>query len=505
MARKSKQKWEYGDFQTPSALAREAVSILAKEHLQPKSILEPTCGKGSFLLAAATEFPHAEALLGLDLNPDYLAEANHSLTTLGGKATLIAADFFSMDWSHLVDNLREPILILGNPPWVTSSDLATLKSRNIPAKSNFQKHKGYEAKTGKSNFDISESMLLKNLEWLRHKSGVIAVLCKTAVARKILLHAWKTAYPTRSAKIFRIDAQKYFGASVDACFFIIDASSDGESKKCEVYDTLSDSEPASVIGFHDDIVLADVSRYERWRHLKGTDGSYIWRSGIKHDCSKVMELEKDGRQFKNGLSELVSVEDDFLYPMLKSSDIGNGSRRQKYMLVTQQYTGESTDNIKRMAPRTWRYLNSHEQYLDRRGSSIYRNRPRFSIFGVGPYSFSPWKVAISGFYSDLNFRVIGPIDDKAVVFDDTVYFLSSWSKQEAEFIYDLLKSEPADAFYRSMIFWSDKRPITAEVLNRLDLRAVSRELGREKEFLQFFERRSINKETAAQNELALWA
>ena len=33
--------------------------------------------------------------------------------------------------------------------------------------------------------------------------------------------------------------------------------------------------------------------------------------------------------------------------------------------------------------------------LDNRKSSIYNKRPRFSIFGIGDYSFSKWKVAIS--------------------------------------------------------------------------------------------------------------
>ena len=37
----------------------------------------------------------------------------------------------------------------------------------------------------------------------------------------------------------------------------------------------------------------------------------------------------------------------------------------------------------------------------------------------------------------------------------------------------------------SMIFWSDKRPITVEILKRLDLRAVSARLGRVKEFEKF--------------------
>ena len=53
---KSKHKAEYGDFQTPLELARDACRLLANRGLKPASIVEPTCGKGSFLAAAAECF-----------------------------------------------------------------------------------------------------------------------------------------------------------------------------------------------------------------------------------------------------------------------------------------------------------------------------------------------------------------------------------------------------------------------------------------------------------------
>ncbi len=74
------------------------------------------------------------------------------------------------------------------------------------------------------------------------------------------------------------------------------------------------------------------------------------------------------------------------------------------MLITQHTTGADTSRIAQKAPHTWDYLQSYAHLLDRRASSIYRNRPRFSIFGVGPYSFAPWKVATFGFYKQLAFR-----------------------------------------------------------------------------------------------------
>ena len=61
--------------------------------------------------------------------------------------------------------------------------------------------------------------------------------------------------------------------------------------------------------------------------------------------------------------------------------------------------------------------------LDRRASAVYRNQPRFSIFGVGPYTFCKWKVMVSGFYKSWRFVAVGPVENRPVLCDDTCYFL----------------------------------------------------------------------------------
>jgi hypothetical protein len=222
-------------------------------------------------------------------------------------------------------------------------------------------------------------------------------------------------------------------------------------------------------------LVADVPTYEWLKHLKGTDPFYTWRSGVKHDCSKVMELEKVDGAYKNGLGETVVLEDTYLYPLYKSSDVGNDVLRapRKYVLVTQRSVGDDTSRIRLDAPETWCYLTRHQDKLDGRSSSIYRNRPQFSVFGVGNYTFAPWKVAISGLYKRLHFKVIAPIDGKPAVVDDTVNFLPCYSEAEAVFVADLLNSQFAREFLSSMIFWNEKRPITVSLLKRLNIMTLA--------------------------------
>lgn len=478
--RKNKGVWEFGDFQTPEELAFAVVQLVRRLDFEPTCILEPTCGQGTFLVAAASVFPAARQLIGIDINASHLAVAYERLKMVPGaeRITLRHSDFFEVEWDHVFSSCRGTWLILGNPPWVTSSELGMLGSTNLPAKSNFHGWVGLEAMMGKSNFDISEWMLLRYLEWLHEYTGVIAVLCKMSVARKILTHAWKRNYPIKSARLYTINASRHFNAAVDACLFILEATPDGASQHCDVYSSLDAFSPSSCLGYQCGVAISDTTTFQQWIHLLGQEQHYIWRSGIKHDCAKVMELRIDDRGFRNGFGAAADVEPAFLFPLLKSSDIGNGKTNvRRYMLVTQQMIGEDTTRIKVQAPRTWKYLQDHAALFHKRSSSVYRNRPPFSIFGVGNYSFAPWKVAISGFYKRLTFVKVAPLGNRPIVFDDTVYFLPCRSEEEADFLCMLLNSKAAQEFYESMIFWSDKRPITIDLLKRLNLKTLASELG----------------------------
>lgn len=508
MARKEKTKWEFGDFQTPFELAKAATNRLARRSLNPSTVIEPSCGEGSFLLAAMESFPDAQHYVGAEINKAYVDTARQRVANqfAGSRYDIEHVDFFRFDWHPLIDSADSPILVLGNPPWVTSAELGMLGSENLPEKSNFQGRRGLDAMTGKSNFDISESMLLSYLEWLHGKAGTIAVLCKSSVARKILLHAWRNGLPVVDAEMVSIDAKLYFNASVDACFLTISFGDQARSSECAIFESLADESPKQKIGYIDAALIANVDSFHRWKHLRGNDPAYVWRSGVKHDCSRVMELVQTDSRYENSMGDVVELEDTYLYPMLKSSDLANGDDvryGRKVMLVTQSLVGEDTSKIAHIAPLTWKYLESHRSLLDDRGSSIYRKRPPFSVFGIGDYSFAPWKVAISGFYKTLRFKVVEPFHGRPVVLDDTSYFLPCWSYDEARLICEMLNSKAAQEFLSSMVFWEEKRPITVELLKRLSLASLSNELNRHSEYMKFASIRRDREAESVRGQLSL--
>lgn len=483
----TKSKIEYGDFQTPRGLADSIVAFLRDAGISPSVIVEPTCGLGSFALAATEGFHAVRQVFAYDIRAGYVSALRKTLRNANEVRCHVAQqDFFAFNWKEFFAAFRGEILVLGNPPWVTNAALGALGSDNLPKKTNFQNHSGFAAKTGKANFDISEWMLIKLLEALGGHRGCVAMLCKTATARKVLRHGWVNRFKIGRASIHLIDANTHFGVSVDACLLIVHTSVPDLSPTAGVYSDLSFDHKVTTFGLMGRELVADVDEYNRLRDIDGV-AYYTWRSGVKHDAAAVMELEKEGTTFINGVGEHVALEPTYTYPLLKSSDLANGRLTpRRYVLVTQRRPGDNTKVISRTAPKTWSYLLRHADVLDRRQSIIYQKRSRFSIFGIGDYTFSPWKVAVSGLYKNCRFEVVGRYQNKPVVLDDTCYFIPCGSEQEAAFACLLLNSDLAKRFLHALVFFDAKRPVTIDVLNRIDLKRVAERLGLESDARRYF-------------------
>ena len=470
------EKKEFGDFQTPESLAMRAVALIAKLFGNPDYVVEPTSGIGGFLGAAANYWNGTTTYEGYEINKQYVETSRRRLAHLG--VEVHHRDFFNEDWVFNLSKSGKPrVLVIGNPPWVTNSDLGQLGSSNLPKKTNFQGLRGFDARTGKANFDIAEWMLIRLIEALP-PTGAIAMLCKTMTARKVLKHFWRTDGGRKDSYLFNIDAKAEFDVSVDACLFFTTGIKITE-RKATVHADLDLKSAKKRIGFIDGDLVSDIDCYETHRHLDGGSSIYTWRSGIKHDASKVMEFTVEAGRLINGYGKALDIEHDFVFPLLKSSDLGNGRIAiRKSVLVTQRHTGDDTSEIKSKAPKTWAYLMAHADALDGRKSSIYQNRPRFCVFGIGSYSFAPWKVCISGLYKKISFVLVGPSEGRPVMVDDTCYSIPCATKEEASLLYELLSSDEATAFLNSLIFSDSKRPITVDVLRRLSIVELARVLRR---------------------------
>src|SRR5262249_31596334 len=80
--RANERRIAYGDWQTPPSLAEAALTAAARilPRFRPATIVEPTCGDGSFLVAGRNAFPEA-ALFGYDIDEKHAARARRLVST----------------------------------------------------------------------------------------------------------------------------------------------------------------------------------------------------------------------------------------------------------------------------------------------------------------------------------------------------------------------------------------------------------------------------------------
>lgn len=475
---------EWGDFQTSPNLAAQVCGHLRSSGLSPRIVIEPTYGEGNFIRAALETFPNVGLVYGIELQTKYqwhfkLALLRKALQgrRFASEIELYQDDIFKHQFSPEILKAQD-LLIIGNPPWVTNAELGALASSNLPRKSNLKALAGLDAMTGKSNFDVGEYVLLKLLDTFAGRRATLAMLCKNSVIKNLV-----EILPQRKLKVsriqaFEIDAKRHFGASVEASLLVMNLEASNPVFTCQVAAFNQPEQVTRVFGWTQGKFVSSIEGYESQVDLDG-ESPLVWRQGLKHDCSRIMEIEAQDRGWVNGNGEAVEVEDEWAYWLLKSSDLRRFEAHQarKKVVVPQRNIGESTAHLETNAPKLWDYLSRHEESLAGRKSSIYRQRPRFSIFGIGRYSFKEYKVGISGLYKEPCFSLILPIDGRPVMLDDTCYFLGFDIYNEALFTASILNSQVVRKFLQAIVFVDAKRPYTKEALMRIDLKRAADKLS----------------------------
>ncbi len=476
---------EYGDFQTNRNLSDNICNLLKNQNTEPEIIIEPTCGKGNFIISSLKTFENIKYIYGVEIYKPYVWETKFAILDYFLKNTnsnlpeinIYHYNVFDFDFKKISNKHKnQKILVIGNPPWVTNSKLSSLGSNNLPLKSNFKNHNGLDAITGKGNFDIGEYISVKLISIFSKLNGNFAFLVKNSVAKNILLEQNRTKYQISNLKQFAIDAKKEFNVSVNACLFLCSLNKKPATTISEY--SFYTNNLIREYGWVNNKFVANIDLYLK---SKSVDGKFpfVWRQGVKHDASKIMELENINSYYINNNKETVEIEEDLVYALLKSSDLKGTviDKTRKYTIITQKKVGQETKYIKELYPKTYNYLFHNIEYFNKRKSSIYKGKPIFSIFGIGDYSFKPYKVAIAGMYKTTTFSLIKPINNKPVMLDDTCYFIGFETLIEAEITQILLNKEITQNFIQSIAFKDAKRMITKDLLMRINLNEIINETG----------------------------
>ncbi|MEO0604645.1 MAG: methyltransferase domain-containing protein, partial [Myxococcota bacterium] len=123
-ARTPIERKRWGQWPTPFDLCRAVVDRVAPRLPRQPRVVDPACGDGRWLLAAARRLPDAD-LIGVDRDPSAIDAARRTLDRAGVTATLHCAD------ALLDDVVPDCDVVLGNPPYVRPQHLPRDEARAL--------------------------------------------------------------------------------------------------------------------------------------------------------------------------------------------------------------------------------------------------------------------------------------------------------------------------------------------------------------------------------------
>jgi len=155
------------------------------------------------------------------------------------------------------------------------------------------------------------------------------------------------------------------------------------------------------------------------------------------------------------------IEQDLIYPAVRGSDIDRWRANPKiYVLMIQDPNKREPypeSLMKKEYPRTYSYLIRFKQEFLSRGSKSTRQLAErtafYAMFGIGPYTIAPYKVAWKGLANDIVAAVISQTKTdfgyKIVIPLKTTSFFATKNETEAHYLCALINSTPVREFIKS--------------------------------------------------------
>jgi len=159
-----------------------------------------------------------------------------------------------------------------------------------------------------------------------------------------------------------------------------------------------------------------------------------------------------------------TFEPELIYPLLRGRNVKRWSARPRaHIILTQdpqKRTGIKERILKVKYPQIFKYLKEFEGFL--RSRPLYRKyfgksaTPFYTIYNVGEYSLSPYKVVWKYIAKDLTTAVVGPVADrytgeKTIVADHRLMLIPCSKEDEAHFICAVLNSSLVKLLVKSYI------------------------------------------------------
>lgn len=208
--------------------------------------------------------------------------------------------------------------------------------------------------------------------------------------------------------------------------------------------------------------LRGVSAYKARRGASTEPYGVFWLDLIDVRSDGALIIENLPELGKREIRKVQAVmESQLVFPAIRGKDVHRWRATPLiYTLISQDprtREGYPESQMKVELPETYKYLLGFKDVLLSRGSRTVRELAErtvfWSMFGIGEYSFAPFRVTWKRMADDLVAAVVSvhdtPFGERQPIGTDTTAFLPVEDRDEAHFLCALLNSSPARAFIRS--------------------------------------------------------
>lgn len=205
--------------------------------------------------------------------------------------------------------------------------------------------------------------------------------------------------------------------------------------------------------------LLRPSRYRAYEGVNtgGANGIY-WLHLIERISETLVRVRNMPECGKKALPSVeATLETRFLYPLVRGVQMRRWeATTDTWVLLVQdpvRRQGIKASQLRSLAPRTWDYLQQFEQQLTQRAAyqrffqkarkpsnSESPDAPFYSMFNVGSYTMSPFKVAWHRMKAPVEAAILEPIGEKPLLPQETHAFIPVDSREHAVYVAALLNS-----------------------------------------------------------------
>ncbi|WP_318569448.1 N-6 DNA methylase [Salinigranum marinum] len=504
----------FGEYYTPPGVAELGVEAAAAsvDDFSSARVMDPGCGAGAFLTAAlrrkrgdaaasdapATAVESIERLtttvVGVDVNPVAVAAARtaYLLELLpilrDGGVERVPLPVFLGDALGLAGDAPTTgvegaaTVLLGNPPWIPWERLPSAQKRRLREgpveRLGLFDLQGAVARLGHANDDLSLPFVWTCLDRYLDDGGVAAFALKRdhlgGPAGRLLRSGRVGSRPLSIEHVHDFAAVDPFdGVDAAAALYLFRVGGSDRDPE-DATETTPEAVPTTVWEPTDCVadfgslagLRATLARTETglrpvdpddragpWHRTDAAvdalgDCAYRIRHGLKDDAKAVFSVEPD---------RLAELEPTHVYPYLRSKHVVKwGLFGHDRFLVPQRQAGVDNERaLARESPATYDYLTDHRERLEARGSSWFEAGPFYSLFGLGPYTWAPYKVVWCRLGFKPHFAVVSTVDDpglgeKTVVPGDHCMFVACDDEREAHYLCALLNAAPYQRCLRDL-------------------------------------------------------